>query len=300
MDVSSHRESGTGSERAAPLADVTPPPSHWSAAAWAGGVFQRASRPWTEIVEGRIKPSSPLLMVTLSGGAARHELSTDDGLRFDGPDRAGQASFLPAGCERRLRLHGVEWAWASITLGGACDDATAQSLSSVPAFCAVHDPVLRGGLAELARVHAADGALDPAYCDAFAAMLTAYLRKKFGARQPEVSSRKAGLTGRHLRRLGEYVDAHLDQPIRVASLADALLMSEGHLHRALKATTGETPLAFVNRCRVERAAELLRTQVSGVHEVALAVGFTSPSAFARVFREAMGHSPSAYRRRFET
>jgi len=299
MDVRFHRASGASSADPAPFGDVTPPPSHWSAAVWSGGVFLRASRPWTEVVEGRINPSSPLLMVTLSGGARRHELSTDDGLRFDGPDRAGLASFLPAGCERRLRLHRVEWTWASITLGGASDEAAARRLSSVPAFCAVQDPILKDALAELARVHAADGVLDPAYCDTFAGMLTAYLGRRYGAGRREAPLRKARLTGRQLRRLGEYVDAHLDQPLRVASLARALLVSEGHLHRALKATTGSTPLAFVNRRRVERAAELLRTRGSGVQDVALAVGFASPSAFARVFREAMGRSPAEYRRESE-
>ena len=111
-------------------------------------------------------------MVNLSGGARRHEFSTDDGLRFDGPDGIGSASFLPAGCERRLRLHGVEWHWASITLGGTESAPMSRQLKSAPAFCSVRDPVIASVLGEMARVHEADGALDPAYCETFAAMLT--------------------------------------------------------------------------------------------------------------------------------
>jgi AraC family transcriptional regulator len=236
-------------------------------------------------------------MVTLTGGARRHEFSTDDGLRFDGPDKAGSVSFLPAGCERRLRLHGVMWSWASITLGGAQDARLARQLGKMPAFCDLHDPVIAGALGEMARVHETDGALDPAYCETFAAMLTMYVVGKFGAPERPLLPTKLRLTAHQLRRLEDYVNAHLDEPIRVASLAHVLSMSEGHLHRALKAETGETPIAFINRRRVERAAERLRTSpFLGIQETALSVGFASPSAFARVFRTIIGHSPAAYRR----
>jgi AraC family transcriptional regulator len=278
------------------LGHLNPPPSEHAVASWDGGVFQRASRPWTDVVEGRITPSSPLLMVTLSGGARRHEFSTDDGLRFDGPDRIGSASFLPARCERRLRLHGVEWGWASITLVGAESAPMSQQLKSVPAFCSVHDAVIGGVLGEMTRVHETDGALDPLYCETFAAMLTVYLARKFGTTEQLVPPKRMRLTARQLRRLDDYVHAHLDAPIRVSSLARVLSISEGHLHRALKTTTGDTPIAFVNRRRVERAAEWFRTNPLGVQEAALAVGFASPSAFARVFRNIMGRSPSEYRR----
>jgi AraC family transcriptional regulator len=278
------------------LGHLNPPPSEHSVVSWGGGVFQRASRPWTELVEGRLTPSSPLLMLTVSGGARRHEFSTDDGLRFDGPDSTGSASFLPAGCERRLRLHGVEWSWASITLGGAESAHMPLQLKDVPAFCSVHDAVIAVVLGEMARVHETDGALDPAYCDTFAAMLTMYLARKFGITERKVPSKRLRLSARQLHRLDEYVNAHLDVPIRVKSLARVLSISEGHLYRALKTTTGDTPIAFVNRRRIQRAAERLRTSALGIQEAALGVGFASPSAFARVFRDLMGRSPSQYRR----
>jgi AraC family transcriptional regulator len=235
-------------------------------------------------------------MVTLSGGARRHEFSTDDGLRFDGPDGIGSASFLPAGCERRLRLHGVEWHWASITLGGTESAPMSLQLKSVPAFCSVRDPVIASVLGEMARVHEADGALDPAYCETFAAMLTVHLARKFGSIERQVASKSLRLTARQLRQLDDYVHAHLDAPIRVSALARVLSISEGHLHRALRMTTGDTPIAFVNRRRIERAAAWFRTTPLGIQEAALAVGFASPSAFARVFRNIVGRSPSEYKR----
>jgi AraC family transcriptional regulator len=148
----------------------------------------------------------------------------------------------------------------------------------------------------MARLDDADGGLDPAYCEAFAAMLTAYVANKFGATDRDVPSKRSRLTAYQLRRLDDYIQDHLDAPIRVATLAHLLSMSEGHIHRALKVTTGYTPLEFVNRRRIDRAAEWFRTSPLGVQEAALAVGFASPSAFARVFRRILGRSPSEYRR----
>jgi AraC family transcriptional regulator len=166
----------------------------------------------------------------------------------------------------------------------------------VPAFCDVHDPVIAGALGEMARVHETDGTLDPAYCETFAAMLTFYVVGKFGGIGRQLPPKRLHLTPHQLQRLDDYVRTHLDESIRVSSLANVLSVSEGHLHRALKAATGDTPIAFINRRRIERATEWLRESSLGVQETALAVGFASPSAFARVFRNVMGHSPAAYRR----
>jgi len=52
--------------------------------------------------------------------------------------------------------------------------------------------------------------------------------------------------------------------------------------------------AYLNRYRLRRARALLEASDKSITEVALAVGFSSSSYFARVFREEMGVSPRAY------
>lgn len=269
--------------------EITPPPTDWRSFGWDGETFQVASRPQTEIVEGRLSPERPILMVTLRGGAKRHELATDDGLRFDGPDHAGSASFLPGGCGRRLRLRGVEWRWASITL------PESPALRGVPAFCDRRDPVLFGLMAEMER-HLSDDALDEEYCAAAGALLAEYVGRKF-APSPCAPDPPYRLTSRQLRRIDEYIAAHLHRRVRVGALADLVDCSEGHLHRAFRMTTGETPLAYLNRRRIERAAPLVREGRLPVTRIALDVGFASPTAFARTFRKVMGAAPAAYRER---
>ncbi|WP_375459144.1 helix-turn-helix domain-containing protein [uncultured Enterovirga sp.] len=277
-----------------PLGEVTPPPENRRSLRFDGGLFQAADRPLTAEVEGTIRPTAPLLMVTLRGGAERHQLTTAEGLRFDGADRAGMASYLPAHCERRLRLRNVAWGWASISLPVA---EMNSGLARVGPFCGIRDPVIHGILAEMERLHTADGALQPEYCETAARMLAAYVAGRFGNMPPRQPGHPTRLTARQISRIEAYVEAHLDGPVRVSALAGLLGISEGHFHRAFRTTTGEAPLAFVGRRRIERAIGLMQNPRLGLTEIAAEVGFASPSAFARQFRALTEFSPSAYRRR---
>lgn len=80
----------------------------------------------------------------------------------------------------------------------------------------------------------------------------------------------------------------------VDAFAEAMGMSRRQLQRKLRAVTGETPVSFVRRFRLSRAAQLLAQQYGTVAEVAYAVGFSDPSYFARCFREEYGSAPSEY------
>jgi AraC family transcriptional regulator len=101
-----------------------------------------------------------------------------------------------------------------------------------------------------------------------------------------------------LRRVTDYVDGALGGEIRIAELAARAGLSEGHFHRAFRATTGQTPLAYIQRRRVDAAMQMLAREKASIVDVAWRVGFVSPTHFARVFRAATGKNPSDYRRDF--
>jgi AraC family transcriptional regulator len=284
-------------EDASTIERLSSRPVGWRRAQWASGAFETAHRPMTSIVEGRILSPNHLIMATLSGGADRHEISADGGHRYDGPDLPSTISFLPAGCERRLRLHNVEWRWAAIALDPAKLSATARaSIEALGPLSGSEDSFVWNMLAEFERLDALEGGLDATYCDTMTLALLLYLARRYGgARVKDPSIR---LPAWRLRRVTEYIDAHLGAPIRVAELADLAQLSEGHFHRAFRETTGRTPLEFVNARRVAMAKQLLaRTELS-VAQTALRAGFLSPAHFARIFRSMTGQSPSQYRRSF--
>ncbi len=261
--------------------------------AWESGSFTTAHRPATRLVEGEIVSPNHLIMVTLRGGAARHEIRTDDGHRYDGPDRPGSVSFLPAGCARRLRLHSVEWSWATIAI--APTDASDRHLAGVGPFTGAEDGFVRTMLAEFERLDALDGGLDPAWRDTMVQALLAYLGRRYAGVDP-VGAVRAALPAWRLRQVNEAIDANLSGTLRIADLARLCALSEGHFHRAFNATTGRTPLQHITAQRIYRAQQLLSRSDLSIGVIALKVGFVSASHFARVFLQATGQSPAAYRR----
>lgn len=251
----------------------------------------------TAIVEGRILSPNHLILATLSGGAERHEISADGGHRYDGPDLPSTISFLPAGCERRLRLRQVGWRWAAIALDPAKISGIAcASIESLGPLSGSEDSFVWNMLAEFERLDALDGGLDTTYCDTMSLALILYLARRYGGARPEDATIR--LPAWRLRRVTEFIDAHVDGAIRVADLAALAQLSEGHFHRAFKATTGRTPLEFVHARRVALAKPLLSTSRLSIAQVALRAGFVGPAHFARVFRAITGQSPSQYRRSF--
>jgi AraC family transcriptional regulator len=280
---------------------IEPRAMDWRSFAWANGVFDTARRRYTKAVEGTIYTPHHLVMVTLNGGAQHQEVIASCGHKYVGADREGSVSFVPAHCERQLKLRGVESEWASISLNPALleDDAlrTVASTRSLEGatFTNRDDRFLAGLVAEFARLYAADGGLDPAYCDVMAWSLAHYLVRRDGRSDVPQGARSWKLPPWRLRRITDYVDAHLDGEIRVADLAALVGVSPGYLHRAFRATTGQTPLAFINERRVHRAMRILQTENASMAEIALRIGFMSPSHFTRTFRTITGINPSRYR-----
>jgi len=103
------------------------------------------------------------------------------------------------------------------------------------------------------------------------------------------------LSDRQITMVTDFVEAHLHEPIGLSDLASIAGLSRFHFSRAFKSTTGENPHAFVQKRRVARAANMLRTSELSIEAVALAVGYMGAPQFRRVFREVIGISPLNYR-----
>ena len=72
------------------------------------------------------------------------------------------------------------------------------------------------------------------------------------------------------------------------------------LIRQFFATTGNTPIKWLNEQRVQHARQLLETTSLPVDHVAEAAGLGNPANFRRHFTAAVGVPPSSYRRTFQT
>lgn len=94
-----------------------------------------------------------------------------------------------------------------------------------------------------------------------------------------------------------WVENRFQQPITVEELAEAIAMSPRNLKRRFKKATGDSPLAYVQRVRVEAAKRALACRELSIEEVGARSGYEDVGFFRQVFRRHTGMAPSDYRRR---
>jgi AraC-like DNA-binding protein/mannose-6-phosphate isomerase-like protein (cupin superfamily) len=92
-----------------------------------------------------------------------------------------------------------------------------------------------------------------------------------------------------------YTEEHL-ATVTADDVRHALNISERTLRRRFREATGTTWRVFVVHARLIRAMATLAQPGSTVLDVAMSVGFDSPSAFSRAFRTFTGYTPVEYRR----
>lgn len=76
-------------------------------------------------------------------------------------------------------------------------------------------------------------------------------------------------------------------------------LAERTFKRRFVAATGLTPIAYVQRLRIEDAKRRLERTEDSVEEISWRVGYEDPAFFRRLFKRTTGMPPGAYRRRFQ-
>jgi AraC-like DNA-binding protein/DNA gyrase inhibitor GyrI len=92
------------------------------------------------------------------------------------------------------------------------------------------------------------------------------------------------------------IEQMLDGQADLQHMAGAFGRSPFHFHRQFSRQVGETPRAYVERLRLERAAYQLAVHETPVIDIALSLGFNAHETFARAFRRKFRCAPTAYRR----
>ena len=100
---------------------------------------------------------------------------------------------------------------------------------------------------------------------------------------------------RYLLRAKDFVDARYADAITVDELAAVAGLSRAHFSRMFTKTFGESPRAYLQGRRLERAAALLRYTDRSVAEICMMVGLQSIGSFTSSFARVFGKPPAAYR-----
>lgn len=89
-----------------------------------------------------------------------------------------------------------------------------------------------------------------------------------------------------INRVMDYIDTHLNEPLELKDIAEIANFSPYHFHRIFTFLIGETPIDYIQRLRVEKAAWKLREEpVASISEIADNYGFCTVSLFCRVFKK---------------
>ncbi len=100
-----------------------------------------------------------------------------------------------------------------------------------------------------------------------------------------------------IRRCTEYIEKNYQEPITLQSMSNVIYLSQAYISRIFRKETGYSFTDFLNRMRVERSKELLRSQSIRIADIAAAVGFEDQSYFTKVFKRHTGITPGHYRER---
>lgn len=98
------------------------------------------------------------------------------------------------------------------------------------------------------------------------------------------------------RQAAEILRQRLENPPTIAKLSGLVGMNECDLKRSFKCIYGRTIASYSRHNRLEAARNLLAHSSLGVARIALEIGFSNPSQFARAFRLQFGINPAEFRR----
>jgi len=160
----------------------------------------------------------------------------------------------------------------------------------------IEDPVI-ARLGALGRRELSEGgAGGRLYLEGLATVLTVHLLRGYSSSKPSPLPHRGGLAPRQMRRVLDYIDAHLSDELGLAELAAIAGLSPNHFGEAFKTSVGKSPHRFVMERRIGHAMALLRNDERSIAEIAQAAGFSNQSRLTQNFRRVTGLTPGQFRR----
>ncbi|WNZ25698.1 helix-turn-helix transcriptional regulator [Leptolyngbya sp. NK1-12] len=222
--------------------------------------------------------------------------------RYTGLYTKGDISITPADIPASYRAEGedhylhIQVPAQFLAAVAQTTDLDPERLELVTEF-RVRDPRLEQTLLLLrTELHQGSGWAGRLYVESLANLLAVHLLRQYSTLRSRVVLQEGGLGSRQLVQVADYINAHLEQDIKLADLAAVAGISQFHFSRLFKQSLGVAPHQYLLQQRIERAKQLLTTSTLEIAEIALQCGFNSQSHLGKHFRAVTGVTPNSYRR----
>ena len=240
-------------------------------------------------------------LITLHLGQPVNTVRQRDGRVQQGMKVHGDIEIVPAGSPSF-------WAYESANeaLGIMLDPAFVQQVAlqagqvspdrlELPHNFGKRDPLIAHlGLVLFADLTAPDVG-SRLFAESAAQLLAVHLLRHYATVPCPVREYTRGLSRPTLRRVLEFIHAHLDTDLSLTTIASTVGISPYHFARLFKQSTGQSPHQYVIARRIVQAKHLLTTTELPIAAIAYQVGFASQSHLTRHFRQRTGVTPKVYR-----
>jgi transcriptional regulator GlxA family with amidase domain len=95
-----------------------------------------------------------------------------------------------------------------------------------------------------------------------------------------------------------YMEDNLHEKISVEHLSERFAVGRRHFDRRFIKATGNTPLEYLQRVKIESAKRIFETSRKTINEAMYEVGYADVKAFRELFRKITGLSPLEYRSKY--
>ena len=93
----------------------------------------------------------------------------------------------------------------------------------------------------------------------------------------------------------QYIDMHYKEDISLQSVAEKMNYSDAYFCKIFKQCFDKSFIGYLTEYRLERAKQLLADVRINVKDISVNVGYRDSNYFAKVFKRAMGSTPTEYR-----
>ncbi|MBW7454374.1 AraC family transcriptional regulator, partial [Paenibacillus sepulcri] len=107
-------------------------------------------------------------------------------------------------------------------------------------------------------------------------------------------------TNEVIRKLHDYMDSHLDEPLSLNQLSEVVYLTSSYLSRLYKQKTGHSITDSITTRKITEAKRLLTETNRKIQEIGEQIGYGSPSYFSRFFKRETEMTPQEYRDAFRS